>query len=59
MNAIKRILLALDGKFHQQTLVTQVTTVAAVAGKAEVTLLSVLEAPPANQETAIEALDLT
>lgn len=58
MNAIKKILLTLDGTFHQQTLVTQVATVAAVAGKAEVTLLSVLEAPPPTQETATETGDL-
>lgn len=57
MKKIKRILLAIDGTYDKQAFIGEVATVAIDAG-AQVTLLSVLDAPSGDQEMSAETAEL-
>ncbi len=57
MKKIKRILLAVDGTYDKQAFIGEVATVAIDAG-AQVTLLSVLDAPSGDQEISTETAEL-
>ena len=57
MNKIRNILLVVDGKYHTEALVGEVTTVAKDAG-AQVTLLSFLDTPPSHHAITAESADL-
>ncbi len=57
MKIIKRILLAVDGTYDRQAFIGEAATVAIDAG-AQVTLLSVLDAPSGNQKMSTETAEL-
>jgi nucleotide-binding universal stress UspA family protein len=57
MKEVRHILLAVDGTYDRQAFISEVATVAVDSG-AQVTLLSVLDAPPAGQELSGESPDL-
>ncbi len=57
MKKIKRMLLAVDGNYDRQAFISEAVTLAKDSG-GQITLLSVVDAPPESHETSTESSEL-